>query len=239
MRKLLLVLLALPFYSLAQDKNVVSASRYFPKADKVQQFEKALAAHAQKYHKGDVKWRVFTIETGPDAGGYHVVEGPTSWEAADARGDLGTSHMNDWMTTVQPLLTDRGSNGYSVFRPDLSTVQLGDYSDKIAINHVFPKPGYLEELENTIKKMKKAWEAGGSTVAVYESASSGPTQFALVTRYKQGLKERTVGFRAPMKERYIKANGDKSWDEFIQMQRTGIDHTWSELLFYNAKLSSK
>lgn len=239
MRKLILVLLALPFFSLAQDKNVVSASRYFPKADKVQQFEKALGAHAQKYHKGDVKWRVFSIETGPDAGGYHVVEGPTTWDGVDNRGDLGTAHMNDWSTTVQPLLTDRGSHAYSVFRADLSTVQLGDYSDKIAINHIFPKPGYGADIEDGIKKLKKAWEAGGSTVAVYESSSSGPPQFAIVTRYKQGLKERNVGFRTPMKERFIKANGDKSWDEFTQMQRTAIDNSWSELLFYNAKLSSK
>lgn len=239
MRKLILVLLALPFLSLAQEKNVVSASRYFPKADKVQQFEKALAAHAQKYHKGDVKWRVFSIETGPDAGGYHVVEGPTTWDGVDTRGDLGAAHMNDWSTTVQPLLSDRGTNSYSVYRADLSTIQLGDYTDKIAINHIFPKPGYGEEVENAIKKLKKAWEEGGSTVAVYESSSSGPLQYALVTRYKQGLKERTVGFRAPLKERYTKANGDKSWDEFVQMQRNAIDHSWSELLFYQAKLSSK
>jgi len=239
MRKLILVLMAIPFFSLAQEKNVVSVSRYFPKGDKVQQFEKALAAHAQKYHKGDVQWRVFTIETGPDAGGYHVVEGPTSWDGADKRGDLGKDHMDNWSTTVQPLLSDRGSTMYSVYRADLSTVQLTDYSDKIAINHLFPKPGYGADIEDGIKKLKKAWEAGGSTVAVYESSSSGPAQFALVTRYKQGLKERNVGFRTPLKERFIKANGDKSWDEFTQMQRTAIDHSWSELLFYEAKLGSK
>jgi hypothetical protein len=42
-----------------------------------------------------------------------------------------------------------------------------------------------------------------------------------------------------MKDRFIKANGDKSWDEFIQMQRVAIDHSWSELLFYHPELSSK
>lgn len=239
MRKILLVLLTLPLFALAQEKNVVSASRYFPKIDKVQQFEKALAAHAQTYHTGDVKWRVFTVESGPDAGAYHVVEGPTTWEATDSRGDLGKAHMENWMTTIQPLLSDRGSNSYSVYRPDLSTVALGDYSDKIAINHVFPKPGYGGDLEEGIKKLKKAWEAGGQTVAVYESSSSGPAQFAMVTRYKHGLKERNTGFRPTMKERFIKSHGDKSWDEFIQLQRNAVDHSWSELLFYNAKLSSK
>ncbi len=38
----------------------------FPKADKVLDFEKALAAHAQKYHTGDWKWRVYEIQSGPD-----------------------------------------------------------------------------------------------------------------------------------------------------------------------------
>jgi hypothetical protein len=239
MRKIFLVLLALPLFSLAQEKNVVSVSRYFPKMDKVQQFEKALTAHAQSYHKGDVQWRVFTIESGPDAGGYQVVEGPTSWDATDTRGDLGKAHMDNWSNTIQNLLTDRGGTMYSVYRPDLSTVQLTDYSDKIAVSHVFPKPGYGADVEEGIKKLKKAWEAGTSTVAVYEASSSGPPQYALVTRYKQGLKERNTGFRTPMKERFIKANGDKSWDEYIQMQRNAIDHSWSELLFYRKELSSK
>lgn len=62
MRKLIfLVLTALPFFSFSQEKNVISASRYFPKQDKVPAFEKALAAHAQKYHTGT--WKV--------AGFYH------------------------------------------------------------------------------------------------------------------------------------------------------------------------
>lgn len=239
MRKLLLVLLALPFFSFGQEKNVVSVNRVFPKGDKVQAFEKALAAHAKKYHTGTWKWRVFTVESGPEAGGYHITEGPMSWDDVDGRGDLGKAHSADWDLNIAPLLTDKSIISYSVYRADLSTIQLTDFSDKIAINHIFPKPGYGADIEEAIKKLKKAWEAGGSTVAVYESSSSGPAQFAIVYRYKQGLKERNVGFRTPFKERYIKANGDKSWDEFLQTQRMGLDKTWSELLFYHAELSSK
>jgi hypothetical protein len=239
MRKLILVLIALPFFSFAQDKNVISASRYFPKQDKVQSFEKALAAHAQKYHTGTWKWRVYTIETGPDAGGYHVTEGPMSWDDVDTRGDLGKAHMDDWNINIAPLLTDRGSVMYSSYRADLSSVALTEYSDKIAISHVFPKPGYGGDLEDAIKNLKKMWDASGQTVAVYESSSSGAPQYALVTRYKQGLKERNTGFRKPMKERYIQANGENSWEDFIKVQRTATDHSWSELLFLHKELGSK
>lgn len=239
MRKIILVLLALPLFSLAQEKNVVSVDRIFPKADKVPAFEKALAAHAQKYHTGTWKWRVFTIESGPDAGGYHITEGPLSWDDIDGRGDLGKAHTADWEMNIAPLLTDRGSNSYSTYRADLSTVQLTDYSDKIAITHVFPKPGYMDDMEDAIKKIKKAWEAGAQTVAVYEASASGPPQYTFVTRYKQGLKERNTGFRKPFKERYMQANGDKSWDDYVKANRNMIDHTWSELLFYHKELSSK
>lgn len=239
MRKLILVLMALPLFSIAQDKTIISASRYFPKQDKVAAFEKALAAHAQKYHSGTWKWRVFTIETGPDAGGYHVTEGPMSWDDVDNRGDLGKAHMDDWNMNIASLLTDKGSVMYSNYRADLSSVALTDYSDKIAINHFFPKPGYTDEMEDMIKKLKKTWDASGQTIAVYEASSSGPQQYSFVTRYKQGLKERNPGFRKPMKERFTTANGENSWEDYTKGIRTAVDHSWSELLFFHKELSSK
>lgn len=76
MKTVCFLLLLIPFLGISQTKNVISTSRLFPKVDKVLEFEKALATHSQKYHTGDVKWRVFQIQSGPDAGGYHVVEGP-------------------------------------------------------------------------------------------------------------------------------------------------------------------
>ena len=236
----------MPFIVMAQDKTaassektVVSVDRVSPKQDKIQAFEKALAAHAQKFHKGDFSWRVFAIQSGPDAGGYQLTEGPTSWDGIDKRGDLGAAHTADWNTTIAPLLTDRGSSGYSVYRPDLSTIGLTEYTDKIAVTHVYLKPGYQTEVEDLLKNLKKTWEASGQTVAVYESSASGAPQFAIVTRYKQGLKERERNFRAPMKERYEKANGDGSWARYQESLRTMIDHSWAELLFYKPELSSK
>jgi hypothetical protein len=187
MRKLLALWLFLPFVGMSQTKNVVSVNRYFPKVDKVQEFEKALAAHAQKYHSGDWKWRVYEIQSGPDAGGYHVTEGPNSWEQLDARGNLGTEHMNDWNKNVAIYLTEKGSSSYSVFQDSLSTVALTDYSDKISITHWFPKIGWGSKINDLIKKMKKTWQADGESVAIYTASSSGPAQYTIVTRYKQGI----------------------------------------------------
>ena len=106
-----LIYLLIPFAGIGQTKNLISTQRVFPKMDKVLEFEKALAAHAQKYHSGTAHWRVFAIQSGPDMGGYHITEGPTSWEDEDARGDLGKEHTLDWNKNVAIYLTDRQSGG--------------------------------------------------------------------------------------------------------------------------------
>jgi hypothetical protein len=239
MKKLLVLGILIPLLSIGQTGTVVSALRVFPKQDKIVEFEKALKNHAQKYHTGIWKWRVFTIESGPDAGGYHIVEGPSTWDEIDKRGNLGAEHMNDWQKNVSSHTTERGSSDYAVFREDLSTVQLTDYSDKIAITHVIVKPGRFPSVEENLKMARKAWEAGNQTIAVYESSASGPAQFALVFRYKQGLKERERDFRKPMKERLVAAYGEEAYKKYMENITSDTDRSWGELLFYNAELSSK
>ena len=239
MRKIFLLFMLVPFFGAGQTQNVVNYFRAFPKIDKVLEFEKALTAHAQKYHTGDWKWRVFEIQSGPDAGGFHIVEAANSWEGIDGRGNLGTEHNNDWNKNVTIFLSERGSSGYSVYQDTLSTVALDDYSDKVEILHWYPKIGWGNKIRETIVTMKKAWEAGGQSVAVYVASSSGPAQYTLVTRYKQGLKERAQGFRKPFKERYEGANGEDSFEDFLDTIREYLNDAWSELLFYRVELSSK
>jgi len=238
MRKISFLLMVIPFLGIAQTKNVVSVERCFPKADKVLEFEKALAAHAQKYHKGDFRWRVFEIQSGPDFGGYHITEGPADWVSLDSRGNLGTEHNNDWNRTVAIYLTDRGSSGYSEFEDSLSTVQLTDYADKIIINHIMPKPGMIGNVRSMIAKMKKAW-TGNESVAVYTSIASGDPQISIVTRLKGGLKELEPNYRKSFTERYNDANGAGAWDQYQKDFAANVASRWSELLFYRADLSSK
>ncbi|MBP6430940.1 MAG: hypothetical protein KA319_04160 [Ferruginibacter sp.] len=234
-----LLMMLLPSLGISQTKNVLSTHRIFPKVDKVMEFEKALATHAQKYHTGDVHWRVFAIQSGPDIGGYHVTEGPKTWESEDARGDINPEHQADWNKNVAIYLTDRQSGGYSVYLDSLSTVALGDFSDKINISHVYPKIGQSDNVVSMIKKLKKTWASVGLSVAVYSSSSSGPTQYTIVTRYKQGLKERTSGFRKPFKQAYEEVNGEGSYAQYLKDVAEYINENWSELLFMRKDLSSK
>jgi hypothetical protein len=237
-KNIMLVLLALPFFGYGQTKNVITTHRIFPKIDKVLEFEKALAAHSQKYHKGDNHWRVYTIQSGPDIGGYHITEGPKSWASEDTRGNLGDEHHVDWNKNVAIYLTDRQSGGYYVYQDSLSTVALGDFSEKINIGHVYPKIGKSDNVEAMIKKLKKNWASVGITVAVYTANSSGKAQYTLVTRYKQGLKEKAADFRQPFKVTYEAANGPGSYAQYLKDATEFVDENWNELLFLRKDLSS-
>lgn len=239
MRKIVLLCLLVPAMAWAQKKNVVNATRVFAKVDKVLEFEKAMAAHAQKYHTGDWKWRVFEIQSGPDAGGYHITEGPLSWDLIDGRGNLGEEHNTDWNKNVAIYLTDRGGSSYSVYQDTLSSVALTDFTKFINITHFYPKIGWGYKLREVFAKFKKVWEAGGEAVAVYQASSSGAPQYAVVTRYKQGLKEREDGFRKPFKDRYEDIYGKDSWESVEEVYKNYVNDLWSELLSFRADLSSK
>lgn len=233
------MLLLIPALGISQTKNVISTTRVFPKADKVLEFEKALAAHAQKYHTGDWKWRVYEIQSGPDAGGYHIVEGPASWETLDSRGNLGTEHNNDWNKTVAIYLSDKVEESYSVYVDSLSTIAITNYSDKIIVNHIYAKPGMLGGTVDLVKRLKKVWTDGNENVAVYQSINSGVPQIATATRLKDGLKELADGYRKPMAERFNAAYGAGSWENYLSDYAKYVESRWSEFLAYRADLSSK
>jgi hypothetical protein len=239
MRKILLLCMLVPVLGMGQTKNVLSTFRISAKPEKNAELLKALAAHAQKFHTGDWKWRVFEIQTGPDAGGFHVVEGPLGWEQFDKRGDLGVEHTADWDKNVLSLTSGLGTQSYSTFNEELSTVKLTDYSDKIIVSHTFPKPGMINNVTEMVKKLKKAWIASNESVAVYDATNSGAPQIIIVTRLKGGLKELDPSFRKPFPERFNAANGEGSWKAYLEDYAKNVESRWSEMLFYRADLGSK
>ncbi len=239
MKKLFFLLLLLPLFGIGQTKTLLTSHRLFVKNDKVSEFEKALTNHAQKYHTGDVKWRVWSIESGPDAGGYMITEGPSTWSALDSRGDISAEHTADWEKNVFPFTTEKGQSGYYDFQADLSTIQLTDYSDKIIINHMTAKPGMIVKVQDLIKRQKKVWETGKESVAVYSLVFSGEPGFITVTRLKDGLKELASDYRKPFAERYNAAYGAGSFDKWLKDYADVVQNRWSELLIYKPDLSSK
>jgi hypothetical protein len=239
MKKFFFFLLLLPLFGVGQTKTLLSSNRVFSKTDKSQEFEKALASHAQKYHKGDVAWRVWQSESGPDAGGYMITEGPTTWSTMDGRGDISAEHTTDWGKNVLPLTTDKTQSGYYDFQAELSTVQLTDYADKIVISHMTAKPGRIQDMKTLITKMKKVWTASNESVAVYSTVFSGEPGYIQVTRLKNGLKELGADYRKTFAERYNEAYSAGSFDYWLKDYADIVQSRWSELLTYKPLLSSK
>ncbi len=239
MKQLLFLLALTPLMGMAQVKNVLSSSRYFPKPDKVVEFEKAIGDHAKKYHMGDWSWRVWSIETGPDAGGYMVTEGPSDWATIDGRGDINPAHQADWNKAVSVYTTEKYRSGYYVFQPDQSTVQLTDYADKILINHIMLKPGKIVAANALVDKLKRVWTESKESVAVYGALASGEPEIIMVTRLKGGLKEMADDFRKPMAERFNGVHGAGAWSTYLSDYADAIGMRWSELLVYKPMLSSK
>jgi hypothetical protein len=238
MKKLLFIGMFIPLFSLAQDPTVVTITRFFPKNDKITEFEKALKNHALKYHTGDYKWRTYTVESGPETGAYQMVEGPATWDQLDKRGTLGTEHTNDLNKNVMPNV-EKTQQSFVVYRADLSSVALTDFSAKIAVTRVFPKVGQNDQTVENIKAMQKVWTESKQSVAVYESSASGPSQFILVYRYKDGLKERERDFRKPVPERFDAVNGAGAYEKWTAAITASTENSWGELLIYNPDLSSK
>jgi hypothetical protein len=239
MKNLFFLLLLVPAIGMGQAKTLVTANRLFSKNDKVAEFEKALANHAQKYHTGDVAWRIWSIESGPDAGGYLVTEGPSSWSVLDSRADISAEHTADWEKNVFPLTTGASQSGFYDFQADLSTVKLTDYADKIVINHMTAKPGKIRNMKALIEKMKKVWEAGNESSAVYTVSYSGEPGYMYVTRLKGGLKELASDYRKPLADRFNEVNGADSFDGWLKDYADVVQSRWSELLIYKPLLSSK
>ena len=240
MKRLVSVLLLLiPVLGFSQPKNVISVQRVTPKSDKVVEFEKALTAHAQKYHTGDWKWRVSEVQTGPDFGSYIISEGPNSWTDQDSRGDLGAEHTADANKLFGTLTTGAGQSMALVYREDLSSGKLTDYAEKSSITHVYPRLGFGAKIEANLKRAKKVWEASGQTVVVYQASSSGEPQFVIVTRYKTGWKEREDAFMKPFPERYNAAHGPDAFDDYLETIQRFTSKIWGEMIRFRAELSSK
>ena len=61
------------------------------------------------------------------------------------------------------------------------------------------------------------------TIAVYADNSSGPAEFTIVTRYKQGLKEKAQDFRKPFKGIFEGVDGEDSYDDYLDQMGEYVD----------------
>lgn len=218
--------------------QVLSSYRVLPKVGHDKAIEAALAAHAQKFHKGDQAWRVGIVMSGPDEGMYHIVEGPSNWAAVDTRGDLGEEHMKDYLTNIAPHVEKNSPNIYNVYEAELSTVAATQYTNKVLIEHIVVKPGRGSDTYDVLKKWKAITEKVGLTMAVWHNTFSGDDGYAIVFRLKDGFKT----FDGPYPE-FRKAAADlygpSEYSRLEHADTENLSRDWMELVEFKPELGSK
>jgi hypothetical protein len=89
------------------------------------------------------------------------------------------------------------------------------------------------------ENLRPVWKALGQSVAVFASSSSGPAQYAVVTRYPNGLKDKALSNNNKVKDTYEKIHGRFSYIRFTETMQNSVTEVWHEMLFYRKDLSSK
>lgn len=227
-----------PTAAKAPDKNVVSTFRVHVKPGHDKAFRAALTAHAQKFHSNDVRWRVGEIMSGPDGGGYQIVEGPTSWTALDDRGDLGAEHQADFDTNLTPHIERISPDTYAEFQQDLSSAKMEQWSNKVMSVHYTIRPGRGVLANDVMKRLKAIWEKRGLNVAVWGARFSGPASYTAAFRLKNGWKD----FDADGLSNRAASDalwGSSAYDGLMADMAQAFEKVSSELVNYDPSLGSK
>jgi hypothetical protein len=190
--------MALPFAARGQEdkksatepaKDKISYYRIAVKQGHDVEFKAALAAHAQQFHKGDWSWRVGSVMSGPDAGMYHITEGPFSWTTLDGRSDLGAEHMKDFETNIAPHVEKSTGDTYLSYQKALSTVPAAQWSDKVVVQRYTVKLGHGAAAAEWMKSWKPVSEKTGANIVVWRTMNSGEDMFIVSWRLKEGWKD--------------------------------------------------
>ncbi len=222
----------------APKKGTINSYRVFAKDGHDTALKAAIAAHAQKFHTGNWKWRVSEVLSGPDQGSYMILEGPNSWTDLDGRGDLGPEHMKDYETNITPHVEKSTPEQYATYQADGSTVAAGAYSTKTLIRRAFLKPGRGPQAFESMKSWKKVWEKRGVNVAVWSSFYSGEPCIIIAGRLKNGWKdldEDIISTRKAADE----VLGPGGYDKLLAEAALDTDHQVDEMIEFKPELSSK
>jgi hypothetical protein len=200
MKKALLLAMAMPLAvavgqtedsaKAAPPKHTISVVRIKAMPGHREELKQALVDHAKAYHSGDWSWSIGEVESGADAGSFLVVEGPTSWTAADDRGDLGAEHSSHWRDKIMPLADPNPLHSFYVYAENLSTVPLGSRGgQRVVLNVYMVKPGRAALATDVMKRFRQLWMERGWDIGVWRSFASGESHIVAVAYLKDGWKD--------------------------------------------------
>lgn len=228
MKKIFLLLLS--FITLAaysQQSKIFTVHNITVKNGQKMAFEAAYKQHVAKFHKDDKeKVRVFEILSGPNAGSYQIVSGPSTYADMDRERSDNTVHGIDLDKSFFAYLENNGSTNYFNMEDSLSFH--GDVNANktlVTIRHIKPTmyTDFFNEQKRTFKVLHamkgKFWD--NLNLRNYSQLWDGSDQVIVSVRsLKDGFKELENEYFGPMndgsptfKDVYIQHYGSLDWDK--------------------------
>ena len=198
------------------------------KADKVDLFKKAIAAHNKKYHAADpYKAGVRLVVTGPNSGSYIWVMGPTTWTQMDGRPGKG-DHDTDWDKNVMVNVESASPPAYwrwvDGVTYDPAPGKNTRYS-RARFNEV--RPGqmdrFIELMKRVVEANKKANGSMGFSMATRQDWARGSNVITFSSFDKWAQLEGNPNFSKAYEELY----GSGSWDRFLEEIDLCVDRSMS------------
>ncbi|TBN05597.1 hypothetical protein EYD45_04800 [Hyunsoonleella flava] len=205
-----------------------------------------MRSHNAKYHKdGAHRAIVYNISTGPNAGSFIWMMGPTTYTHLDTR-PSDDGHDEDWRDNVMPFIKKIETVEFWRMDDKLSNLEMmdGDISKTPVIFVRYHEikngeiPGALQFLDYVSKTIKAM--DGDNPWGVY------------VNEFRQGDLGRhiaTVGFMknwAEMDEEsnnfkgtFEKVHGKEKWEFFLDLGEESFSNSWDEIWNYNAYMTGK
>jgi hypothetical protein len=225
--------------SQAQDKATLSSYRIMAKPGKEAALKKAITDHAAKFHKGNWKWRVFMVLSGPDEGAYQINEGPNSWTDLEGRKDISDEHTKDYETNMLPLIERSTPNSFLSYQREVSSDSAIGPMKKALLRHYYLKPGKGARLFNYFTTWKKVWQKVGVRVAVWGSVFSGEQQYIVAFRLPQGFIDLEQPMGKQMREAYDEIAGPGSYARYLEDLDQYVDKINEEMIELLPEVGSK
>jgi len=241
MKKILLFFLLSPLMAIAQPQDylIFEINTIKVSPDKAAQVEAAMGAHNKKYHaSGPSGVRVYTVESGPNAGDYKWVMGPSPWSALDTRPDDALHNM-DWDTKVGSNLMSGGGVEYIRFDPKLSRFPMDINVSKLFVRYIDVARGKMDTVKALLDKIHKVYmdKIPSETYGVYFNevpSTSDGRDITIVSFFdKYAWMAVDDGFNAKFEEIYGKGSGPAFWEEWLK----NTDGFETEIWEYDADLS--
>ena len=217
--------IAAAFVVNGQGKTLYTVNFIKPKSGMRSAFEASWKTHLAKFHKTEDKRNVYEIMSGPDIGGYQIVEGPIAYADMDLEKPNAKEHGLDLEKSFYPMLEDKRMT--ATYRWDDTASFNGNVkADKFLVTVTHVKSGLITE---TIRESRR-----GSLIQaklnpnspfssnVYGQIWSGTDPVRVSVRnLKDGFKELENNYYGPnpnplgpnaFRDAYIKDYGYDAWE---------------------------